>query len=252
MAENDLLTAYKQIPVITRLMLTGVVLVSFAVKLRFLPYYMIHLDWSSIIFRFQLQRLITPFLVTGVSFNMLFDLYFLFNYGSQLETATFAGRTADFAWFVIFTCLSSTVGAYFLNVSYLFEAMLVAVIYLWSRINSERLVSFMFGVTFPAAYFPWVLIAYNYVMTGAMVPWAMLIGVGSAHLYYFLDTVYPSMGGPRLIPTPTLLYRAFPAARGFQAGGNVMGGQRANAATAATAAAEASGHRWGTGQRLGQ
>lgn len=41
---------------------------------------------------------------------MFFDLYFLLKYGSQLEQDTFAGRSADFSWFVIFTCLSSSVG----------------------------------------------------------------------------------------------------------------------------------------------
>lgn len=110
---------------------------------------------------------------------MLFDLYFLFTYGSQLEQGTFAGRSADFAWFVIFTCLSSSVGqrkikrdstwrskldqevsninsfcsslqvvANYMGSQYLFQSLLIAVIYLWSRSNSDRIVSFMFGIQF--------------------------------------------------------------------------------------------------------
>lgn len=112
---------------------------------------------------------------------MLFDLYFLFTYGSQLEQGTFAGRSADFAWFVIFTCLSSSVGqrkinrdstrrsklerfrkfltlslsvsllqvvANYMGILYLFQSLLIAVIYLWSQSNSDRIVSFMFGIQF--------------------------------------------------------------------------------------------------------
>lgn len=96
--------------------------------------------------------------------------------------------------------------------------------------------------------------AYSYVMAGASIPWTMLIGAASAHLYYFLDMQYPAMGGPRLIPTPSLLYRILPAQEvagaGFTAGGGTAATFRTGG-TAAAAAANAGGHRWGTGQRLG-
>ncbi|KAF9188150.1 hypothetical protein BGZ51_000711 [Haplosporangium sp. Z 767] len=209
MAENELLAAYKSVPIVTRSMLTATILLSLGVTIHFIPYQLILLDWYSIVYRFQIYRLLTPFFVTSVSFNMLFDLYFLYTYGSQLERSTFAGRSADFAWFVLFSSITSA-----------------------------------------AQYFPWVLIAYNFVLTGAIVPWSMLIGVASAHLYYFLDSVYPAMGGPKLIPTPSLLYRLLPtqevAGAGFAAGGGTANVYRASAPTAQT-----TGHRWGTGNRLG-
>ena len=98
-----------------------------------------------------------------------------------------------------------------------------------------------------------MLVAYTFVMMGAVIPWVMLIGIASAHLYYFLDSVYPAMGGPKLIPTPSLLYRLLPRQEVAGAGFTMSGGT-ANVyrgAAGGGAAAEATGHRWGTGYRLG-
>ncbi|KAF9575952.1 hypothetical protein EC968_000914 [Mortierella alpina] len=250
MAENELLAAYKSIPLVTRTVLTATIVLTLGVAMGFVPHRLLFLDWSAIIFKFHIHRLFTPFFVTGLGFNMLFDLYFLFTYGSQLETSTFGGRSADFAWFLLFTSITSAIGAYYMGFMYLFQSMLVAVIYLWSQSNAERIVSFMFGVQFKARYFPWVLIGYNFVVGGARIPWDMIIGAASAHLYYFLDTVYPSMGGPRLIPTPGLLYSLLP--RQEVAGARFTGsGTTANMYRASASASETSGHRWGTGNRLG-
>ncbi|KAG0372709.1 hypothetical protein BGX24_012684 [Mortierella sp. AD032] len=252
MAENELMAAYKSVPIVTRIMLTATILLSLGVAVQLVPYRLIYLDWSSIIYKFHIHRLLTTFFVTKVGFSFLFDLYFMFTYGSQLETATFAGRSADYAWFVIFTSLFSSVVAHFMGFAFLFQSLLLSVITLWSQSNSERIVSFMFGVQFKAVYFPWVLVAYTSIMMGAVVPWEMLIGIASAHVYYFLDSVYPSMGGPKLIPTPTLLYKLLPAQE--VAGARLTGGggtENMFRAPQGGAAADAAGHRWGSGNRLG-
>ncbi|KAI7825744.1 Der1-like family-domain-containing protein [Gamsiella multidivaricata] len=255
MAENELLAAYRSVPVVTRTMLTATILISVGVALKFIPFGLVYLDWSLIVYKFQIHRLFTSCFISGLNFNMLFDLYFMYTYGSQLETTTFAGRTADYAWFVIFTSLVTAAVSSYMNIIILFQSVLIAVIYLWSRSNSERIVSFMFGFQFKAVYFPWVLIAYTFVLSGAAIPWGMLIGVASAHLYYFLDHVYPAMGGPRLIPTPSLLYRFLPpqevAGARFTGSGATANVYRPPAAAAAGGGAGASGHRWGQGNRLG-
>ncbi|GJJ71903.1 hypothetical protein EMPS_04260 [Entomortierella parvispora] len=251
MPENELLAAYKSVPIVTRSIITATILISFGATLKLIPFYYLGLDYRQIIYRFHVHRLLTPFFITGINFNFLFDLYFLFTYGSQLETTTFAGRSADFAWFIIFTCLSSGIIGSYMGHAYLFQAMLIAIIYLWSQSNSDRIVSFMFGFQFKALYFPWVLVAYTSIMSGAAIPWVMLIGIASAHLYYFLDSVYPAMGGPKLIPTPSLLYRLLPAQEVAGAGFTAGGTAPVFRANAPTQAANAGGHRWGSGNRLG-
>ncbi|KAF9996729.1 Derlin 1 [Entomortierella chlamydospora] len=186
----------------------------------------------------------------ALNFNMLFDLYFIFTYGSQLEESTFAGRSADFAWFIMFTSIASTIAANFLGIYTLFHALLISIIYLWAQENSGRIVSFMFGVQFKAIYFPWVLVVYTFVLSGALIPWGMIIGIVSAHLFYFLNTTYPASGGPRLIPTPPFLYWLLPAREvagaGFTGNGATANVYRASAPTSGGA----TGHQWGRGNRL--
>lgn len=57
-----------------------------------------------------------------------------------------------------------------MHFTFVFQALLASVICLWSQTNADRTVSFMFGLTFKAVYFPWVLFAYNYVLMGATIP----------------------------------------------------------------------------------
>ncbi|KAG0015061.1 Derlin 1 [Podila clonocystis] len=257
MSENELLAKYKSVPLLTRSLMTATVVLSLAVSTNMLNSSVLVLHWPSIMYRFHVHRLLTPYFVTGVGFNFLFDMLFLHSYGSQLESSTFAGRPADFAWFLLFTCLTTSVVGYFMHFVFMFQALLASVIYLWSQANADRTVSFMFGLTFKAVYFPWVLFAYNYILMGATVPWTMLAGIASAHLFYFLDSLYPDMGGPKLIPTPALLYRFLPseevAGAEFTAGGGTATNFRpaGEAGTGGVGGGPGVMHRWGPGCRLG-
>ena len=53
----------------------------------------------------ELWRLVTPFLLTGRGLGLIFDPYFLYLYGSQLERGSprFSGP-GDFLFYVIFLC----------------------------------------------------------------------------------------------------------------------------------------------------
>lgn len=151
---------------------------------------------------------------------------------------------------------------YFLHFAFTFQALLASLIYLWSQANADRTASLMFGLTFKAVYFPWVLFAYNYVLMGASVPWTMLAGIVSAHLFNFLDSLYPDMGGPKLIPTPAFLYHFLPSEEvtgaEFTAGRGMTTNFRPAGSTGGGVGGEQPGVvqpgvvlRWGPGCRLG-
>ncbi|KAF9165391.1 Derlin 1 [Actinomortierella ambigua] len=249
MAENELMQAYKSIPIVTRSLMTATVVFTFGTKFGLIPYSALMLSWNRILYSFQIHRLFTAFTVTGLNFQFLMDMYFLFNYGCELEQTTFAARTADFVWCIIFTSITSaTIAPYFGEV-YLFQALLSTLILLWSLANAERIVSFMFGFRFKAKYLPWVLAAYTSIANGAALPTTMLIGIASGYIYHYLDAVYPASGGPRLIPTPSILYSFFP--RQEVTGAQFSGGSGRTTATHRPAQAQEAGHRWGTGHRLG-
>ncbi|CAG8446651.1 11156_t:CDS:2 [Ambispora gerdemannii] len=123
----------------------------------------------------------------------------------------------------------------------------MSIIYLWSQYNRDKIVTFMFGLTFKAAYFPFVLLAYEFIASKT-IPIRSIVGLCSSHLYYFLDELYPASGGPRLTKTPGWLYRYFPS------GGSSSGLRRAYGRifTPNTESQQhSSGYNWGRGRRLG-
>lgn len=94
------------------------------------------------------------------------------------------------------------------------------------------------------------MIATDFLMSGAM-PYASIAGLASAHIYYYLTTIYPNQGGQRYLQTPQFLQRLFPPqTRGFRGGFG-----RSDPSAPSTSAAAQTGmfgrHSWGSGQRLG-
>lgn len=55
MPENELMAAYKSVPIITRTMLTATIFISIGVAVHLVPYNLIYLDWSLILYRFQVR-----------------------------------------------------------------------------------------------------------------------------------------------------------------------------------------------------
>lgn len=99
---------------------------------------------------------------------------------------------------------------------------------------------------------PWVLVAYDFLVNGAM-PIPSLVGIGASHIYYYLTTTYPSQGGRRYLSTPSFLQRMFPPSvqqRGFTTGGGMWPGRQQQQQTRQTTNLFG-GHAWGRGQRLG-
>lgn len=61
--------------------------------------------WESISRRAQVWRMVTALFLTRVNFNFIIALYFRFQYSLYLETGYFAGRPADYTYFVLLTTL---------------------------------------------------------------------------------------------------------------------------------------------------
>ena len=61
----------------------------------------------------QLWRLLTSFLITGKDLSIIFDTYFLYNYGSKLETASPRfSQPGDFFTYLVFVCAAILVGPF--------------------------------------------------------------------------------------------------------------------------------------------
>jgi len=69
------------------------------------PYYVVFLRDRIFSLLPEIWRLVTPFILTGPKLGLLMDPYFLYTYGSQLETeASRFTQPGDFFVYLVFVC----------------------------------------------------------------------------------------------------------------------------------------------------
>jgi len=86
------------------------------------PYYVVFLRYRVISTLPQLWRLATAFILTGPKLGLLMDPYFLYTYGSQLETeANRFTQPGDFFIYLLFVCLVILVSAHLSSLSFTFS-----------------------------------------------------------------------------------------------------------------------------------
>lgn len=49
----------------------------------------------------------------------------------------------------------------------LMDAMILSVMYIWCQLNKETMMSFWFGMQFKAMYMPWVIMLFNWIISGS-------------------------------------------------------------------------------------
>ncbi|KAL5034207.1 hypothetical protein BDV3_003778 [Batrachochytrium dendrobatidis] len=207
---------YFDIPVITRLYSTCVVLMTLACQLDLVSPYRLFYSWTMVWKAKQYWRVITTFLYFGsFSVDFLFHMFFLVQYCRMLEEGSFRGRTHDFLWmFVIGATSMVLISSLFdanKEVPFLSSAFTFMLTYVWSRRNPSTRINFLGLFNFDAPYLPWVLIGFTLVFHG-VTPWADFIGLAVGHGYYYLEDVYPHLRGShghRPLATPAIVERAF-------------------------------------------
>ncbi|CAG0883169.1 unnamed protein product [Cyprideis torosa] len=246
---SDLGTWFKNIPIITRCWFGGTIALTLLGKFGLLHPSHLILLWDPLVYRLQLWRPFSAALFYPLSpqngFHFLLNLYFLYNYSLRLETATFINRTADyfymqlFIWFCtvsVSLCLNILVSTMCLLKLVLIyhsftpseiycsvmpqvfmDILVLATLYVWCQLNKDVVVQFWFGTQFQAMYLPWVLLAFNMIISGS--GFFEFLGIIVGHLYYFLAFSYPQdFGGPSLLETPEFIRGFFPGdtrPRGF-------------------------------------
>lgn len=129
------------------------------------------------------------------------------------------------------------------------EPMILSVLYVWCQLNKDVVVSFWFGTRFKAMYLPWVLLAFNMIVSGGGI--LEIIGILVGHLYFFLMFKYPrDFGGPALLQTPSILRHWFPDTVGGVHGFG-RPAERPPQAQNPNRGNFFRGHNWGPGNVLG-
>ena len=138
---------YRSLPPVTRGYMTSAVAATLTVQLGLLDPSLMHLDFPSIFGSLELWRLLTNFTFFGTfSFPFVMSLFFLIRYTKELEAKRFEGRTADFLWAMAIMGAVQAVVAYVLGgLPFLSQAMLSAIVYVWSREFADTVLS-VFGL----------------------------------------------------------------------------------------------------------
>ncbi|KAL1969066.1 hypothetical protein VTN77DRAFT_900 [Rasamsonia byssochlamydoides] len=163
----------------------------------------------------EIWRLVTPFLLTGPQLDFLWDLYFMYTYGSALETGSSRfSAPDDFFVYVLFvgTVIVLTAGCLLGRLIFT-SALILAFVYTWAQDNRGRKVMF-FVIQIPAEFLPFAMLTVTFVMSGWGGVKSQGTGILAAHLYDFLTRIYPTFGGGRnYITTPAFVRRLFDGQR---------------------------------------
>jgi hypothetical protein len=199
----DFKSFLNDIPPVTRTLCLSMAACTLGSGFKLLPSVMFGLYWPAIIGRFQIWRLLFTFVhLGGLGFAFLINMYFLFHYSKQLENGTFFGRTANYCWFIAIVMAVTIVCSPFIPIFGGGRAILMAIMHLWGR-HSPNLSVKLYGiVAVPAKYLSLATIGMELVLSGT-VDFTSVVGLVAGHIYFFLDTVYPTMpNGRNLIVVP--------------------------------------------------
>eukprot|EP01122_Echinamoeba_exundans_P003374 TRINITY_DN13487_c0_g1_i1.p1 TRINITY_DN13487_c0_g1~~TRINITY_DN13487_c0_g1_i1.p1 ORF type:complete len:250 (-),score=17.83 TRINITY_DN13487_c0_g1_i1:36-785(-) len=248
MADSDLQSWWNGLPVVTKWLFASSFGTTVAAHFGLLPWQYLILIFEEVFYKFQIWRLVSAFIWHGpitkaTGFAFLINMVFLVRYASALEKHDFAGRTADFLFMVLFGALNLLGIQAFLTffmpswapLPLLGPALIVMLIYYWSKITPNVTMTFLLGIQFKSQWFPWVLVAFT-VLTGGD-PRMELMGIAAGHIYFFLNDMYPRIYGRTLISTPQFIKGWFPQAPRPGAGPADQGPRMR--------------YNWGAGQRLG-
>ncbi|XP_023952938.2 derlin-1 [Bicyclus anynana] len=242
---------FNSIPFFTRYWLAGTLAFSLIGRFGLLNYSYFILDFYLFFNKFQIWRPITALffypITPGTGFHFLINCYFLYNYSQRLETSIFAGKPADYFYMLLFNWLCCVIIGFLANVMVLMDPMVLSVLYVWCQLNKDIIVSFWFGSRFKAMYLPWVLLAFNLVISGGGV--MELLGIMVGHLSFFLLFKYPQeFGGPAYLTPPAFIKRLFPDTRYVGGFGTAP---QVRVPTDGIPRGMFGGHNWGRGQTLG-
>jgi len=200
---------YKSMPPVTRTYITASIVTTTACTLDLVPMIKLHMDWNSVIYRYQVWRLASNFFFfdSRLSVSFVFKMFFLYRYSKLLEINSFRGRTADYVYMLLFGAVLSLLLAIYVTTIYFYGGCLTTmIVYVWGRKNEHLALNFLGLFNFRAPYLVWVFLLFNIIFQGRYE--TDLAGIVIGHIYFYLTDVFPNMpGGVRLLKTPRILLR---------------------------------------------
>jgi len=131
---------YLEIPLITRVYLTGSMLTTAACSLELVSPFSLYFNMRLVFIRMQVWRLFTNFFFFGsISLDFFFHMFFLVRYCRMLEEGSFRGRPADFLLMLLFGGTLLCLIAPFINIPpFLGSSLAFMMVYVWGRCAHHR------------------------------------------------------------------------------------------------------------------
>lgn len=201
---SDILRFFTNIPPISRYYGAAVILTTMACVGGLTRPYELYFEDTLVFQQRQWWRLFTSFFFFSPTFNtnLLFQLFYLVHYFSQLESGPlFHDKPGSFAYMLLLGALAllmmaPLVGLYFLGPSLSFMC-----VYVWGRTAPLYMRINLFGMmAVSPPYLPWALLIISVFMGNDIK--ADLAGIAVGHVYFFLEKVLPQMVGYQPLRTP--------------------------------------------------
>jgi len=241
-----------KIPPVTRFLCAAQLAVSLPVMLKLVSPFRVLLLWNSVTKNLEIWRIFTNFFLGGAGINFIFDFVMLYRNSDSLESLNYPCYSTDYAWQIIVAAGAILTLSYPLGTIVHFRPLLIALTYLSSSLAPPGTQSSVFGlITIPVIYYPYLMVAMDFVMGGPGAAAAGVVGLVVGHGWWW--GIYGGLGGrgslERWGKAPgwvKLLVRDRPEAR-MAPGVHVTAPRGRQAGGSATA----TGYQWGSGQRLG-
>ena len=200
---------FNQAPKITKILIISSVAISVLVWSGLVTTLDIYLNYTLIIKRFQIWRLLTTFLYFGeLSLSFVFNMVVFFRDSKDLEKKIFHGSCADYLYFLFFCMLFLLFISLFTKTVFLSSSLNFAMMYYWGRKSKTTNVEFMGVFSFPA---PYLSIFYLLIMFLLGYDYKNLFyGILVGHVFFFFLLILPrikGLNGTKLLETPIFMIK---------------------------------------------
>ncbi|CCW71511.1 unnamed protein product [Phytomonas sp. Hart1] len=133
------------------------------------------------------------------SFPWIMTVLLFVTYANNNETRGFTNKTADFVYMLLFIILGLGVIGAFISIPWTGHSFIMALCWIHCKRNVTDRILF-FGFECRSAYFPWVLVIFEFFLAQSLLP--NFLGILMGHLYLFLKDILPYTHGYNLLNTP--------------------------------------------------